>query len=37
MFKSLLFDEGIDPDEGAITLPDLTADEFRALIDFFLP
>lgn len=26
-----------DPDEDIIPLPDLMADEFRALIDFFLP
>jgi len=36
-FKPLLFEEGKDSSEDAIPLPDLTADEFRALIDFFLP
>ena len=36
----MLFDDNEgdeDSDECPILLPDLTPDEFRALIDFFLP
>lgn len=35
LFNEKEEDEGSD--KAIISLPDLTADEFRALIDFFLP